>query len=154
MECSVFNKTEEKMVMTDDEMIKIVETVLKTQEKNIEEPWEVTLIFVDKKKIRSINKQYREKDKTTDVISFAFQEGEDAKYAPFLLGDIFICPQVVKRHAKNYGITEKQETTFMIVHGTLHLLGFDHKKKKDRVIMRQKEAEIMKELGYEIEIEE
>ena len=110
--------------------------------------------FCWQKKIRAINKQYRNQDKTTDVISFAFQEGEEAKYAPFLLGDIFICSEVVKRHAKNYGVSEKQETIFMIVHGTLHLLGYDHKKKKDRIVMRQKEAEIMNVLGFEIEIEE
>lgn len=110
------------------------------------DPYEVSVIFVDEARIREINSGYRHIDRSTDVISFAFAEGEGAEYAPFLLGDIFICTDVVAAHAEKYGTTFDEEMIFMVVHGILHLLGFDHHKKREREEMRSAENVVMKQL--------
>jgi len=110
------------------------------------DPYEVSIIFVDEVRIREINNNFRHIDRSTDVISFAFAEGEGAEFAPYLLGDIFICTDVVAKHAARYATTFDEEMTFMVVHGILHLLGFDHHKKGEREEMRTAESVIMKQL--------
>ena len=79
----------------------------------------VSLTFVSKEKIQELNKEYREKDKETDVLSFE-AEGDD-------LGDIFICYEVAKKQAEEYGEELEYRLRFLFIHGVLHLLGYDHK---------------------------
>lgn len=89
--------------------------------------------IVDTKKIKSINKKYRKIDKPTDVISFANRDNKEI-YVP-LLGEIFICLSVAKKQAKLYKHSLNREIIFLFTHGLLHLLGFDHKTKKQEKIM-------------------
>jgi probable rRNA maturation factor len=116
---------------------------------NISDPYEISIVFTDKSEIKKINREYRNIDKVTDVISFAFSEGEGAQFAPFLLGDIFICPEVVADHAVKFGTAFENELAFVVVHGVLHLLGFDHNRKGDRERMREAEDSIMKKIVYD-----
>lgn len=89
----------------------------------------VEIIVVGDKKIRQINRDFRKKDKITDVLSFAWQE--DSKVPSDTLGQIYICyPQIV-RQAKEFKITIKEEFTRMLVHGLLHLVGYDHMQSSD-----------------------
>ena len=89
----------------------------------------VEIIVVGDKKIRQINRDFRKKDKITDVLSFAWQE--DSKVPSETLGQIYICyPQIV-RQAKEFKITIKEEFTRMLVHGLLHLVGYDHMRIND-----------------------
>ena len=100
----------------------------------------VSCTFVSKEMIQEINKEYRHIDKETDVISFAFLDGENkeeilSSLTEVVLGDIYICVDVAIEHAKEYGNTLNRELRFLFVHGLLHLLGYDHMKKEDEEIM-------------------
>lgn len=104
--------------------------------------------------IHSINKEYRNIDRPTDVISFAFEddyEGESKiivnKDLPRDLGEIFICSEVCINQAKEYNHSLKREMTFLFTHGLLHLLGYDHMVEEDEKVMFKLQDEIMSILG-------
>lgn len=102
-----------------------------------------SITFVDKKKIQELNKNYRHIDKVTDVISFAFEDSEFFNTEVRVLGDIYICIPKMIEQAKEYGHSEKRELSFLIVHGILHLLGYDHMTKDEETIMFQKQEMIL-----------
>lgn len=102
---------------------------------------EVSITLVNDKQIHQLNKQYRGMDKPTNVLSFEL--GDDV-----LLGDIFISLDTVKREAKDLNIPIEEHVAHMVVHGMLHLQGFDHIKEKDAKVMESKEIDILKKLGY------
>ena len=100
----------------------------------------VSVSLVDEGLIQNINRDYRHIDKVTDVISFAFLDNEDRtsilnKEGEVVLGDIYICLDVAKRQATEYGHPLDRELRFLFVHGLLHLLGYDHMKKEDEEVM-------------------
>lgn len=91
-----------------------------------------SVIFVDEEEIQKINRECRNIDKVTDVISFAFEDNEEILYNNIrVLGDIYICIPRMLEQAKYYGHSEKRELSFLTVHGLLHLLGYDHMNKSD-----------------------
>ncbi len=91
-----------------------------------------SIVFIDDEKMQEINKQYRNKDETTDVLSFAFEDNEDIKYNEFrVLGDIYISIPKMQAQALEYDNSEKSELAFLVVHGLLHLLGYDHMTDKE-----------------------
>lgn len=114
---------------------------------------EVSVALVDNDYIRELNKTYRGKDAPTDVLSFPMlepgevddvsSEGEVEQ----LLGDIVISLEKAEEQAKSYGHSFEREVAFLVVHGVLHLLGYDHEIEEERKIMRQKEEEVLKALG-------
>ena len=104
----------------------------------------VSVIIVDNAKIWEINKEYRHIDRPTDVISFALADGLD--FYPEELGDIFISYEKVIEQAKNYGHSEKREFAFLVCHGILHLLGFDHQNEMEEKIMFAKQDELLAKL--------
>ena len=105
----------------------------------------VSVSLVGDKKIRSLNKFYRDKDMVTDVLSFATGDGK-LKLTETDLGDIFICIPQIKRQAKKNNISIKEELTRMLVHGVLHLAGFDHIKKSPAKIMFDLQERLVKEI--------
>lgn len=95
-----------------------------------------SIIFVDDEEIHEINRNYRNVDRVTDVISFAFEDNENIMYNGIrMLGDIYICIPQMKRQALEYGHSEKRELSFLAVHGLLHLLGYDHMTEEDEKVM-------------------
>lgn len=108
---------------------------------------EVSITLVDDKQIHKLNKQYRNMDKPTNVLSFEL--GDDV-----LLGDIFISLDTVKKEAKEAHISVEEHTAHMIVHGMLHLQGYDHIKDEEAKVMESKEVKILKKLGYKNPYEE
>ena len=95
-----------------------------------------SIIFVEDEEIHEINKEYRNVDRITDVISFAFEDSKDLMYNDIrVLGDIYICIPQMKRQAQEYGHSEKRELSFLAVHGLLHLLGYDHMTKEEEKVM-------------------
>lgn len=101
------------------------------KEEHIEDDAELSVTFVDKQEIQEINRTYRDKDKVTDVISFALEEDEpeidfSGLDIPRVLGDIIICTDVAQEQANNYGHSFERELGFLALHGFLHLLGYDH----------------------------
>ena len=122
-----------------DEKKNIRSTVLKTlklldQSKDSE----ICISFVDDETIRELNNSYRNINRATDVLSF-LQDGPDFS----ILGDIVISVDTAKRHAVRYENTYELEINKLLVHGILHLLGFDHKKKKEIIVMREKEKQLL-----------
>ncbi len=94
--------------------------------------------IVDNKTIHKINKEYRNVDRPTDVISFAFLDEEserNLKGGPISLGQIIISYEKAEEQAKEYGHSLEREINFLFVHGMLHLLGFDHMKVEDEKVM-------------------
>jgi len=98
----------------------VAKIVLKGENK---ESKTLSLAFVGKEEIKKLNKKFRKKNKETDVLSFELNENE-------CLGEIVICPEVVKDNAKKYRVTIKNEMLKMFIHGILHLCGYDHEKSK------------------------
>ena len=95
-----------------------------------------SIIFVLDEEIHKINKEYRNVDRITDVISFAFEDSKDLMYNDIrVLGDIYICIPQMKRQAQEYGHSEKRELSFLAVHGLLHLLGYDHMNEEEEKVM-------------------
>lgn len=107
-----------------------------------------SIIFVDNEEIHQINKERRGVDRATDVISFALEDSPDDFDEFRILGDIFISIPKMQEQAKEYGHSEKRELSFLVVHGLLHLLGYDHmKSKKDEEIMFSLQDEILENLN-------
>ena len=116
---------------------------------NISENAEVSLSIVDRQTIHKLNKDYRNVDRETDVLSFPLdEEGFDNEGNPLiLLGDIVICLDVAENQAADFGHSLEREIMYLICHSTLHLLGYDHIEEDDKKVMRSKEKEVMKNLG-------
>ena len=89
---------------------------------------EVVVVFVTTTEIRRLNKQYREKDYATDVLSFESAEEN-------VVGELVLCLPVIRRQSRSTGLSERGELGYMLVHGVLHLLGHDHVHKPDEVKM-------------------
>ncbi|WP_270914866.1 rRNA maturation RNase YbeY [Staphylococcus saprophyticus] len=124
-------------------------TFAKEQE-NIEEEAELSVTFVDKDEIQEINKMYRDKDKVTDVISFALEEDEPEITGiemPRVLGDIIICTDVAQEQADSYGHSFERELGFLALHGFLHLLGYDHMNEQDEKQMFGRQDQILNAYG-------
>lgn len=98
---------------------------------------QIDLVLVSDKKIHAINKEYRKKDKPTDVISFAYLEVTEFEkdHGDVIVGDIFISIDTAKRQAKEKGHDLKTELSILFVHGLLHCLGFDHNNDKEEAEM-------------------
>ena len=112
---------------------------------NIENPL-LNIVIVDNKKIQEINRDYRNKDAVTDVISFAFEEYQDVEYEDIrFLGEIYISYERCVSQAEDYGHSVKREFCYLAVHGLLHLLGYDHMTDEDKKEMRTLEEEILNE---------
>ena len=109
------------------------------------------VIFVDKNEIQRINKEYRNIDKVTDVISFALIDDPEVIQTNEL-GDIFICVEKAKEQAAEYGHSENREFAFLAVHGYLHLCGYDHMTKEDEEVMFKKQEEILEGAGLRREV--
>ncbi len=132
----------------DFDVKKVIKKILKKTSKklNIRKKHIVSYIFVDIKEIHRINREYRHIDNPTDVISFAYIDCEDTETLPFELGDVFICVDKIKEQANEYSHTLYRECSFLVTHGILHLLGYDHMQKEDEEEMFQLQNDILEEL--------
>lgn len=102
---------------------------------------ELSIVLVTEDEIRELNAQYRGIDTPTDVLSFP--QSHDDQEGPHLLGDVAISPQVAQEQALKYGHSFEREMTVLLVHGILHLLGFDHENPQDSMRMREREEDII-----------
>jgi probable rRNA maturation factor len=119
----------------------------------IEEGSEVSVTFVTNERIQEINREYRNKDSVTDVISFALEERGEGEVEligadlPRVLGDIIISIAKAEEQAKDYGHSFMREFGFLAVHGFLHLLGYDHMTEEQEQEMFTLQKEILDEYG-------
>ena len=107
---------------------------------------EIAIRIVDENESRMLNSRYRAKDKSTNVLSFQASVPDGVKLP--LLGDIVICAPVVAREASEQGKDPEAHWAHMVVHGTLHLLGYDHAGDAQADVMERREVEILGDLGY------
>lgn len=109
---------------------------------------DITVLIADPEQIQTLNRDFRHVDRVTDVLTFPAWEGE-AIYAPAdgYLGDIMICMERAKEQAVEYGHSLERELAFLAVHGTLHILGYDHMEPEEEALMRQRQREILERMG-------
>ncbi len=152
----IIEDEQEKIEFTErlEEIVqKAVMTTLETVGADDETDFEVSIIITDNEGIREINREYREIDSPTDVLSFPILEfDEDGVMKEdsgdydgdlLLLGDIVISLERAQAQAQEYGHSLEREVGFLTVHSTLHLLGFDHMEEPYTTLMREREKEIM-----------
>ncbi|MCR6096781.1 rRNA maturation RNase YbeY [Salipaludibacillus agaradhaerens] len=144
----LFDETEQLTDVEKNLVADVLNTALK--EENLKEESEVSVTFVTDEHIHQLNREYRDKDQPTDVLSFALNEGdEDISESPAtnLLGDVIISVPRAKVQAEEYGHDMKRELCFLAVHGFLHLIGYDHETEKDEKVMFTKQEDILQKHG-------
>ena len=107
---------------------------------------EITLRIVDEEEGVALNKEWRKKESATNVLSFPV--GETLEHAPNLLGDIVICAPIVEREANEQGKISDAHWAHLVIHGVLHLQGYDHESNEQASIIESKEIRILKKIGY------
>ena len=108
---------------------------------------EITIRIVEQEESQALNSEYRQKDKPTNVLSFP-SDLPDFIEEPYL-GDLIVCADVVAYEASDQKKSDEAHWAHMVIHGTLHLLGYDHTNDDDAEIMESHEKELLKELGYD-----
>lgn len=110
---------------------------------------EISLTFTDEDEIREINRDYREIDSVTDVLSFPqFESPQDIPESGYcLLGDVVICVPRAESQAEEYGHSEERELVYLFTHSMFHLLGYDHMEEEEKRVMRQAEEAVMEKTG-------
>jgi len=112
---------------------KVAGIVLKGEKK---QNFELSIALVGQKKIKELNRKYRKKNRETDVLSF----GQNPEAKEPVLGEVVICPEIVGKNAKKFGSKPEKELAFVLIHGILHLLGYEHEEsEKEAEKMRKKE---------------
>ena len=160
----------ETMIQFDFDIEALVNEVLSAvlSEENCPYESQVNLLITDNEGIREYNRQYRNIDSATDVLSFpmitfekesdfSVVEGREAEYfepesGELVLGDIIISADRVKEQAKQFGHSEKREFAFLTVHSLLHLCGYDHMEEMEALVMEKKQEDILKKLGITREL--
>lgn len=162
MTINIEYETEQKLELPYEEIIKeIVEAALDYEDCPYEA--EVSVVLTDDEEIQKINKEFRQIDSATDVLSFPMGDFEtpsdferleecsedyfNPETGELLLGDIVISVDKVIEQARKYGHSEKRELAFLVAHSMLHLCGYDHME-EERKVMEQKQEEILNSKGY------
>ncbi|CAI2675860.1 rRNA maturation RNase YbeY [Apilactobacillus apinorum] len=158
MDLEIYDKTKDGV---DEKHIELVKNVLQFASKqlNLKDNTEMSVTFVNNDEIKEINSKYRGVDRATDVISFAIEDGEDefplimddemAAEIPENIGDIFVSIDKVAEQAEFLNHSYERELGFLVVHGFLHLNGYDHMKQEDEDIMFPLQRKIMDDYGLE-----
>ncbi|WP_273702522.1 rRNA maturation RNase YbeY [Tepidanaerobacter syntrophicus] len=134
----------------EDLIAKVINAALLAE--NVSGDVEVSIVLVDDEYIQNLNKNYRSIDAPTDVLSFAMRESVDESDISFeceeeeLLGDVVISLERARSQAEEYGHSIEREIGFLVTHGILHLLGYDHETESERAVMRNKEEKILESI--------
>lgn len=144
MNLIIANQTDQNIEM-DEKLEDVVKTVLETEGLSLD--YEISITFVGKDEIHKLNKEFRNVDRPTDVLSFPMDEDFFIEGVDTMLGDIVICMDVAKEQAKDLGHSLDREIMYLTAHSMLHLLGYDHMEDGEKLEMRTREKEVMKILG-------
>ena len=135
-----------------DELLRLAELVLK--EEGLESETGVSLILIDEEEMALLNQVHMGKQGPTDVLSFPIEASSPGSPPmrspggpPIELGDIFIAPSVVSRNAERHGVALEDELSLMVVHGLLHLLGWDHEVEDEAIRMEARVSELLARIG-------
>ncbi|MHB1376203.1 MAG: rRNA maturation RNase YbeY [Candidatus Humimicrobiaceae bacterium] len=163
MEVIVVNNQEE-FELNENKIKKISDFLFKKLES--EESSELNVVFIGSEEIKDVNNKYRSIDKKTDVLSFSYLDDkkifgfiDDAEsfkdeFGFFTVGEILICPSVAQENIMVYnkGWDLEKEIIFLIIHGLLHIYGYDHEEEDKKKKMEQKQEEMLREAGQEFKI--
>jgi probable rRNA maturation factor len=111
-------------------------------------PAELTIRFVDAEEGRALNRDFRAKDYATNVLTFAYNEGDELAADEPTRADIVLCTDVLEREAGEQKKTVEEHTAHLVVHGVLHAQGYDHENDEEAAEMEQFERDILEALGY------
>ncbi len=138
----VFLANEQDLPVDHDRLSAVASHALESED--VDDSAELSLLFVSAGHMRRLNAHFAGDDYATDVLAFPMMDGDDdeADAGP-LLGDVVVCPQVALRNAERIGHSLDDELAVLIVHGTLHLLGYDHQGPKDKEAMERRQSEIL-----------
>lgn len=147
-EIGIFIEEKFRGLVDEDWARRIIRHVLKTE--GVTPPYEVSLVFTDSETVRQLNRDYRGVDEPTDVLAFYMLPQKEADYSFVLpsdgvlrLGEVIISyPQAVEQ-AKEQGHSVDKELALLIIHGILHLLGYDHEQPEEEAKMRAREKELL-----------
>jgi probable rRNA maturation factor len=110
---------------------------------------ELSILLVDDDEMTQLNREYLARDHPTNVLAFTMREGEDQDLHPALLGDVVISTETAEREAQQSGVTLEEEMARLLIHGVLHLLGYEHEDvPEEAATMEAKEKEILSRLGF------
>ncbi len=109
---------------------------------------ELTLRFVEKEEIRTLNRTYRQQDKPTNVLAFPSSLPDEIKKIHPFLGDVIICPEVLQEESHHDEIPLIEHWAHIVIHGILHLQGYDHIETEDAQIMQALEIQLLAKLGF------
>ena len=153
-------ENEQELVQINDKINKLIEDTIELcmKSEKLDKDYEVSVIIVDDHEIRSINKEHRNIDRTTDVLSFPmveFHNGElisdegdyDMDLDELILGDIIISAETAKRQSAEYGHSFEREIAFLTAHSCFHLLGYDHMEEEEEKVMMSKQESILEKMG-------
>ena len=143
MEISLDVQREVTALPSDDELLSWLKETLEFEQYG---DAELTIRFVNEEESAELNQQYRHKQGSTNILSFPFES--PAEIDLNLLGDLVICSSIVEKQAVEQNKNELAHWAHMVVHGTLHLLGYDHLNDVDADVMETKEIKILSKLGY------
>jgi len=135
-------------VVDESQVRRIAQAVLKAE--GVAPPYEVSLVFTDSEKVKQLNRDYRGVDEPTDVLAF-YMLPQKEEAAPFALppdgvtrlGEVIISYHQAVEQAREQGHSTERELALLVIHGILHLLGYDHEEAKEEIKMREKERELL-----------
>ncbi len=138
----VFMANEQDLPVDHDRLAALATHTLESEE--VDDSAELSILFVSAEHIRKLNSHFAGDNYPTDVLAFPMMDGDsdDEETGP-LLGDVVVCPEIAKRNAERIGHSLSDELGVLVVHGTLHLLGYDHQGPRDKEAMDRRQQEIL-----------
>lgn len=138
----VFVANEQDLPVDHDRLSAVAAHTLESED--VDDSAELSVLFISAAHMRRLNAHFAGDDYATDVLAFPMMEDdEEEEEAGPLLGDVVVCPQVAQRNAERIGHSLDDELAVLIVHGTLHLLGYDHQRASDKEAMERRQNEIL-----------
>ena len=139
-------------LVDEDEVRRTAEHVLKAE--GVAPPYELSLVFTDSETVQRLNRDYRGVDEATDVLAFSMlppEEGDSSFVLPpdgiTHLGEVIVCYPRAVEQAQEQGHSVDRELALLVIHGILHLLGYDHEKPEEEAKMRAREKELLEEIA-------
>ncbi len=126
---------------TIDSIFKIISNIEKKEQK-----WVLNIVFIDSDGIKNLNKNYRNKDNATDVLSFHYYDDFSSLNETDIAWEIVMCEEKILSQAEEYGLWEEKEFYKLLIHSILHIIGYDHEKDNDYKVMQNLEDTIWKEV--------
>lgn len=159
-ESKIFIENEQSIMALNEQYVNLLERTVITclKDENMDSGCEINILLTDDASIRQINRQFRDIDHSTDVLSFPMinqnngriqsEEGDyDMDEGLLLLGDIVISMETAQKQAQQYGHAIERELAFLTSHGVFHLLGYDHMEKDEETVMLAKQGAVLNKLG-------